>query len=213
MANERIPTKASELSAQCKQAAIGISAEATWPADAPGIGEMNGHATAIDMKLALISSLEAQLRTAQADLRENIVPAARDDMMKVDDVTDMKYGGNSPQKLNFGLTPKKAGKGITPPPPPSSLKRPNITSIEPGVELKSLVVDFDPVDGAASYEGQWFTDSAMTGKPVGTAVETVSKFTAEDLNTGTQYWFRVRAVGSGALKSEWSDPDTGLGPL
>ena len=59
---------------------------------------------------------------------------------------------------------------------------------------------------AAVYEVQWFLDADLT-QMAGSTTVTVSKIEIGDLEPGTQYWFRVRAV-RGSKTGPWSEPVT-----
>lgn len=70
-----------------------------------------------------------------------------------------------------------------------------------GASGPGVVVDWEPVDGAGSYEIQWTTDSGFEQKPA-QATTLQSSFRIPDGPLGRQYW-RVRAVVNG-IAGSWS---------
>lgn len=70
---------------------------------------------------------------------------------------------------------------------------------------------WDKVDNARSYVIERSADPPTASSWTHAAVSTRSRVTIEGLTSGTKYWFRVAAVGSGG-QSPWSDPATKLAP-
>ena len=87
-----------------------------------------------------------------------------------------------------------------------TLDRVIILQIADGTEPASLLVDWEHVAHAAAYQIEWFTDGALT-QLIGESAVTESKFTITGLESGQQYWVRVRAIG-GTDGGPWSDPAT-----
>lgn len=205
MAAPRIPTKPNALRDQLIQAATGIGGEANWPATAPTQAEVNTLGTDMHTLIANVDSLKAQLATARAALR-----AKRDDgvatMKKIDAVTDGLYGPDGTQKENFGLPPKKSPGG-----PSVPLGQVVITKVADGTAPASIFVDWDPEEGAAAYQIEWFMNS-ITGTPVGNAAVSESEFEIHGLISKQQYWIHVRAI-RGSEYGTWSDPATRVANL
>jgi glycosyltransferase involved in cell wall biosynthesis len=82
---------------------------------------------------------------------------------RIDEVTDGLYGPDGAEKNNFGLSPKKTTHGGSGP-----LDQIVITKTENGTSPASIFVDWDTEAGAAAYQIEWYTDSAMT-QPIGNA--------------------------------------------
>ena len=200
MAKRRIPTKPNELRDQLTQAATGIGGEANWPATAPILPEVSILVVEISSVITQVDGLKAQLAQARAVLR-----ATRDqgvDMMKrIDEVTDGLYGPDGAEKNNFGLTPKKTTHGGSEP-----LDQIVILKTEDGTSPASIFVDWDTEAGAAAYQVEWYTDSAMT-QQIGNAAVSESEYEIAGLTAGQQYWIRVRAIRGGEY-GPWSDPAT-----
>ena len=123
-------------------------------------------------------------------------------MKGIDEATDMLYGPSGAQKNNFGLTPKGA--------PIAPLHRLTDIKTKDGLLPGSIFFDYENIEGA-TYEVQWFTDSALT-QMVGSAVSTRSDFTITGLTSGTQYWMHVRPQRGGQTAA-WSDPATRVAPV
>mgnify|MGYP000937837823 CR=1 FL=1 len=196
----RISRKPDELSAQCVQAGVGITAAgATWPPSAPGAADVTSAGTSLESSLQTIATVEAQLKGLRQTL-ETDTDYARGLMEKVDQATDLLYGPDGPEKINFGLDPKKTTR--TPSGTPEQVV---IGAFADGTQPASLFVDFDSVD-AAAYEVQWFSDAPLT-QLVGSATVTNSEIEIPGLTRGNQYWIRVRAVRAGQ-PGPWSDQAT-----
>lgn len=72
-------------------------------------------------------------------------------------------------------------------------------------------LSWEPVSGAKSYVIQSSNDPPTDKSWTHAGVSTKSSWTASGLTSGTRYWFRVAAVGSGG-QSGWSDPATKIAP-
>jgi len=200
MAKRRIPTKPTELRDQLSQAVAGIGAEANWPLTAPSLIEVGGLAGNISGAITQVDNLKSQLAQARADLHANRDQSV--DMMKrIDEVTDGLYGPGGAEKNNFGLPPKKTTHGESEP-----LDQIVITKVEDGISPASIFVDWDSESGAAAYQIEWYTDSAMT-QQIGNAAISASEYEIAGLTSAQSYWIRVRAI-RGSEYGPWSDPAT-----
>ena len=92
------------------------------------------------MALTAVDDLKAQLSQARATLRTERDKGI-DVMKKIDQVTDGLYGPDGPEKLNFGLPPKKLTGESVP------LVQVIITKIEEGTSPASIFVDWDQQEG------------------------------------------------------------------
>lgn len=205
MARRRIPTKPAELRDQMIQAAAGIGAEVNWPTTAPTQAEVQAHVSAINTAITQVDDLKAQLAQARAELRTQRDQGV-DTMKKIDQVTDGLYGPDGPEKNNFGLPPKKKPSG-----PSAPLDQVIITETADGTAPASIFVDWDTEEGAAAYQVEWYTDSALT-QQVGNAAVSESEYEITGLIASQQYWIRVRAI-RGSEFGPWSDPATRIANL
>ena len=201
MAKKRIPTKPTELRDQLNQAEMGIVGAASWPTTAPPQLEVAATANALSTAITQVDALKAQLALARATLRTKRDTGV-DTMKRIDEVTDGLYGPDGAEKLNFGLPPKKLS-GVSVP-----LEQVVITQIEDGTSPASVFVDWDSEEGAAAYQIEWYTDSALT-QQVGNAAISASEYEIAGLIAGQQYWIRVRAI-RGNEAGQWSDPATSI---
>jgi len=199
MAKRRIPTKPSELRDQLFQASSGIGAEANWPITAPTQVDVQIMVSNINNAITLVDSLKAQLAQARADLYAHRDQGV-DTMKRIDEVTDGLYGAGGPEKNNFGLTPKKTTRESVP------LEQVVIIKVEDGTSPASVFVDWDSEQGAAAYQIEWYTDSAMT-QQIGNAAVSESEYEIAGLMAKQQYWIRVRAIRGNEF-GPWSDPAT-----
>lgn len=199
MAKRRIPTKPTELRDQMLQAAAGIGGEANWPPTAPTQADVNTQAGNISTAITNVDSLMAQLSQARATLR-TLRDQGVDTMKRIDEVTDGLYGAGGPQKNNFGLPPKQTG-GVSVP-----LDQVVITKTADGTSPASIFVDWDQEEGAAAYQIEWYSDSALT-QQIGNAAVSESEYEIAGLTAGQQYWVRVRAIRGNEFGA-WSDPAT-----
>lgn len=84
----------------------------------------------------------------------------------------------------------------------------NVTNGDADGELD---LGWEPVSGAKSYVIEISLDPPTKDSWRHVGVSTKSSWTATGLNSGTRYWFRVAAVGTGG-QSGWSDPATKIAP-
>jgi len=197
--SERISRRPDELSQQCDRASHAIGSEPNWPTTAPIAMTLLTCSQNIETQLSVINSLESQLREARHALKP-FVEDAHDNMVKVDQATDMLYGADSPKKIQFGLPPKKTADTTTGTP-----EQVVIEKLTDGTLPSSIWIDWSSVTGAA-YEIQWFSDAMMT-QMIGTATVTSSELEVQGLERGKQYYFRVRAVRANQ-PGPWSDQAT-----
>ncbi len=201
MAKRRIPTKPNELRDQMMQAATGIGNETNWPPTAPTQVDVSTQMAAIHTAITQVDDLKAQLAQARANLRTQRDQGV-DTMKRIDEVTDGLYGPDGPEKNNFGLPPKKLRGQSVP------LDQVIITKIEDGTSPASIFVDWGQEEGAAAYQVEWYTDSALT-QQIGNAAVSESEYEIAGLTAGQQYWIRVRAI-RGNEAGQWSDPATSI---
>ena len=204
MARKRIPTKPTELRDQLVQSLSGIGGETNWPLTAPQQIDVDVVKSQLDTAITQVDTLKSQLAQARATLRDKR-DAGVDTMKRIDEVTDGLYGPDGPEKLNFGLPPKKTRGESVP------LEQVVITKIEDGTSPASIFVDWDSEEGAAAYQIEWFTDSALT-QQVGNAAISESEYEIAGLIASQQYWFHVRAI-RGNDYGVWSDPATRVANL
>lgn len=200
MAPPRIRTKLPEVRDQAYACVAGIAGEPAWPATAPTQAQLQAAADALALAITNVAALEAQIavaRQTQAEAKD----AARDRVIRVDEVTDGLYGPTDPRKNNFGIPPRSAADA-TPPP----VAQPIIQRVADGGAPGAIFVDWDSQDSVGAYQVEWFADSALTQK-IGNATSTQSQFTITGLTIGSQYWIRVRGV-RGTENGPWSDVAT-----
>ncbi len=199
MAKRRIPTKPNELRDQLQQASSAVAGEANWPTTAPSLADIGAVGMNLSSSITQVDSLKAQLAQARAALRTHRDQGV--DMMKrIDEVTDGLYGPDGPEKNNFGLPPKKTHGESVP------LEQVVITKVEDGTSPASISVDWDSEQGAAAYQIEWYTDSAMTLQ-IGNAAISESEYEIAGLIASQQYWIRARAIRGNEF-GQWSDPAT-----
>jgi hypothetical protein len=203
---DRISHKADELAAQLNMAAIAVQANPNWPPAAlVHFPELQTRALAMTAKRSEMLAAEAAFRTRQQELRAMIDPG-RLAMSRVDETTDALFGPSGTEKLDYGLSPKSGPPGEAAGEPEKVV----IREVRDGAEAASLFVDWESV-ARASYQVEWFTDSALTQK-VGSMTVTPSETTLLGLTAGKQYWIRIRAVRA-ARNGPWSDPATRVANL
>lgn len=199
----RIKTRPDELRDQLNTAAAAATAAgAAWPATAPTPAAITAAATAINTSLTQIATIEGTLAT-QRQTRDTNVVSGTTIMKGVDEATDFLYGPGGAQKTNFGLPPK--GQGSI-----EALHKLIELRTSDGLPAQSILFDWENIENA-SYEIQWFTESALTNL-VGSAISTQSEFTITGLAAGTQYWMVVRPARGGQF-GPWSDPATRVAPV
>ena len=200
MAKKRIPLIPTELRDQALLAAEGIANEPNWPATAPARLDVISQADGINSSVIRRNQLKAQYDQECALLyrRRDIL---RTTMIQVDAVTDGLYTAGGAKKWNFGLKPKKRGGTSVP------LAQVVITKIKDGIGPAAIFLDWHTIHGAAAYQVEWFSTSALSGPSIGNAAVSESEFEIPDLQVRQQYWIHVRAV-RGNRFGPWSDPAT-----
>ena len=203
MATSRISKRPDTLRDLLNQAsAAATAAGLSWPTTAPTPAALTAAADAIDTNITNIDAFDASIAVERQSRNGNVTTGyalAQD----VDEVTDMLYGPDGAEKLNFGLSPKGSG---------SIAALAKLTDLQTydGLLPGSIRFDFENIEGA-TYEVQWSLTSDFA-EFVGTAVSTQSEYMIAGLTSGTQYWMRVRPVRGGQLAA-WSDPATRVAPV
>ena len=198
------------LAQQCDRAHNAIGGEPNWPTTAPIAMTLLTRSQNLTTQLSVINVLESQLRAARQDMKP-FIEDAREDMLKVDQATDLLYGEDSAKKIQFGLDPKKpaggdgSGAGAGAGGGAGGIEQVVIRATKDGTHPASIWVDWDSVEGAV-YEIQWFSDAPLT-QMIGSATVTASELEVQGLVRGNQYWFRVRAVRA-SQPGPWSDQAT-----
>jgi hypothetical protein len=93
------------------------------------------------------------------------------------------------------------------PEPIERLSRPVISYAQRDTDAGVADLKWERVRGSYSYVVEITSDDTRTENAVWTqvAVTTTTRCHVENLNYGTVYTFRVRAIGGSGLKSSWSD--------
>ena len=98
-------------------------------------------------------------------------------------------------------------------PPVGALPAPQNLSATMSDLTGEVDVMCDPVPGARLYIWQVCSDPMTDANWRQVGMDTKSKFAVTGLTSGTKYWFRVAAVGSGTgNQSPWSDPAQKMAP-
>ena len=123
----------------------------------------------------------AQLSQARATLR-TLRDQGVDTMKRIDEVTDGRYGADGAQKNNYGLPPKQTGGASVP------LDQVVIVKTADGASPASIFADWDQEEGAAAYQVEWYSDSALTQQVGNAAVSEseheIASLTPPGSNTG-----------------------------
>jgi hypothetical protein len=115
-------------------------------------------------------------------------------------------GSNEKMIKSAGMDTRAAAVPTTEKPsPPNSL---NVTSGDADGEID---LTWEPVTGAKSYVIEVSIDPVTATSWKHSSVSTKSSARTSGLVSGTRYWFRVAAVGTGG-QSGWSDPATKIAP-
>lgn len=197
----RIKRNPEELRDQLAQCAAAITALGPgWPSTAPSAASVTTAKTDLATAITDADAAEATWKvknqtrgtktTNGTTVAGNVLRAAIS-----------LYGEHGAELANFGFDPG------TPLPPLAKLVA---LVVEDGLTSGSIRFDWENIAGA-SYEVQWFTDSALT-QMVGSAASTQSEFMVSGLTPGTQYWMHVRPHRGGQT-APWSDPATRVAPV
>ncbi|MEQ1823239.1 MAG: fibronectin type III domain-containing protein [Fimbriimonadaceae bacterium] len=199
MASKRIKRTPSELRDQLLQAAAAITALGpAWPTSAPTAAQLTARANAIGDSIDALHELDAATKT-ERQTRDRETSAGQNEMRLVDGYTSGLFGPGGAQKASFALTPILPGSRLPAPPQISNLR------IRDGQFPTSLLCGCEAVTGA-SYEWEWYASALLTTL-LGKITTTRSEHLITDLDIGTRYWVRVRAV-RGSQYGMWSDADS-----
>ena len=141
-------------------------------------------------KLALENLLEqrdAALATAKAMLVQRM------------DYVNLKSGGDSVKITSSGFSVRSTPAPIGP------LAAPQNVVVFAGDNEGSVIVKWEPVRGAMSYQLEHTTDPNVASSWVNHTNTTRSEALYTGLVSGTRMWFRVRGLGA-AGEGAWSDP-------
>jgi hypothetical protein len=145
----------------------------------------------------------AKQRTAVLEEAEDALIKA---MSRLASYVDSASAGKEDVILSSGMdtrAPRSAANLIPGTPPTITLTM--------GDHEGEIDASWDAVEGARSYILQMSPNEPKDDTWTQVAVVTVSKYTVKNLTSGTKYWFRVAAVGSGG-QSAWSDPAVRMAP-
>jgi len=116
-----------------------------------------------------------------------------------------KTGGDPVKIGNIGMDI------ASPPAPVGPLAAPQNMSATMSELAGQVDLMCDPVAGAKVYIWQVCTDPISDANWRQVGLETKTKFTVVGLTSGTKYWYRVAAKGSGD-QGPWSDPTQKMAP-
>lgn len=200
MSGRRIPKTPHAVLHVLRRAAAAIAAEPDWSASAPSAAAVTALADALEASIRDKQALRGHLKIAERTEKDRTLESVQA-LRRIDYATDGLYTPRGAQKENFGIPAKKPTHGHSVP-----LTQPVILKIADGVQPGSLLLDWEPVRGAAAYQVAWFTDGALA-QPAGSAAVSGSEYTLTGLQPGLQYWVKVCAI-RGKDSGPWSDPAT-----
>lgn len=204
MASNRIKRTPAELQLQLQTAAAGITAAGpSWPLTAPTAAQVTTAAGDLGTSITSLNSIRADLSQA-SDLKDTRVGTGTTYMQRIDEATDLLYGPQSSQKLDFGLTPRDSG-ALEP------LHKLITIVVTDGPVGGSIKFDWEPIEGA-SYEVQWASVPTFATLVGSATAASASDYIISGLVPGAQYWMRVRPL-RGSDAAEWSDPATRVAPV
>ena len=115
-------------------------------------------------------------------------------------------GGDEQTILSAGMDVRAVAVATTDTPGQPQALTPTVGDRDGEIDLS-----WDTVTGAKSYVIDRSGDPVTPASWSHGGVSTKSNFTAEGLNSGARYWFRVAAVNNNG-QSGWSDPVTKIAP-
>lgn len=92
-----------------------------------------------------------------------------------------------------------------------TLDAPGSVNVTGGDADGEIDLSWEPVDGAKTYLIEQSPDPVTATSWKQASAATKSKATIEGLTSGTRYWFRVAAVGTGG-QGAWSNPVSKIAP-
>ena len=191
--------------AKAQQIVAALTGNSNFPTPSPTLANITTAATEL-------ASAEAESQTArQTGKEKTTVRNQKEDsidqlMTQLAAYVESVAGDNEQLILSAGMDMRAQPVAATAPPDQPQGLTPTAGDRDGEIDLS-----WDNVTGAKSYVIQQSPDPAMPTTWAHSAVSTKSTFTAEHLNSGTRYWFRVAAVNNFG-QSGWSDPATKIAP-
>jgi hypothetical protein len=115
--------------------------------------------------------------------------------------------GDDEQKIRSAGMDTRAPAG----PSGGTLDAPGSMNVTGGDADGEIDLSWEPVDGAKTYQIEQSPDPITATSWKSASATTKSKATVGGLISGTRYWFRVAAVGTGG-QGAWSNPVSKIAP-
>jgi len=176
----------------------GLTGNAAFSTPSPSVGDLTALRTSVVNKINEIEAANDQLAVlyAERDALELLVDNA---LLQEAGYVQGASGGDEVKILSTGFTVRGGRAPVGPLPAPSDLHS------NYGAEEGSVECQWDRVRGAQAYFVECSSTANGPWNQVYTGTSTHCTLTG--LIPGSQYWFRVRALGAAGL-GPWSDPTT-----
>lgn len=178
---------------------------ANFPNPIPPLADITASIDAVEQANADAMEARALSKQRTAILEEKM-DVLDDGMTRLASFVNAASGGKEDVILSAGMdvrTPALTSNFV-----PGT---PNTINPTMGDHEGEIDVSWNAKQGAQSYILQMSLNPPTDDSWTQVAVVTASKYTVTGLTSGTKYWFRVCAVGSGG-QSGWSDPAVKMAP-
>jgi|ERR1041384_7213491 hypothetical protein len=189
--------------AKAEQIVAALTGNPSFPTPSPTLASIT--AAANELKTANADVLASRQTAKEKTAIQNQKEDALDKLLTQSAAYVESVGGNNEQLiLSAGMAMRLPAVATTEAP-----TQPQGLTATAGDHDGEIDLSWDTVTGAKSYVIERSPDPPTTWAHVG--VSTRSNFTAQNLISGTRYWFRVAAVNSNG-QSGWSDPAMKIAP-
>jgi hypothetical protein len=172
-----------------------MTGNAAYPTPTPSLASVQTASTAFQNALAEAAD-GGKMKTAEKNAARVVLV---DKLRALSLYVQMNCENDLATLLSSGYDATK------PPTPVGILPAPEGVTLTQGKMSGALDLQGAPVSRAAGYEGQITQNLGSTSDWTGVGIFTAARMTAQGLSPGTNYWGRMRAIGS-AGPGAWSDP-------
>ena len=189
---------------QCNNIKTAMTGNATFATPTPTLTAFGTLITTAQTTLTAAENAQTAAKQATAN-KDTAIAALQAGAAQLATYVELTAAGDESKILSAGMQVRAAA---TPAGVPVQVANLAITAGDSDGELD---LQWDPVQGAKSYEVQLSPDPMTATSWVGKPSVTKSQSAVTGLTSGARMWARVRAVGS-AGPGAWSDPATKIVP-
>jgi fibronectin type III domain protein len=194
----------SEKIAKGRQVVTALTNNASFPTPTPPLSDVTAGLDDLDKASTQVRSAKAEV-SSKVGVQDNAEMRVDQLLTQLAGYIESVAGRDDTLIASAGLETKTSRSAPTIPTEPQAL------SASPGTHEGELLLSWKPVPNAKSYMIESSTDPSNTTGWAHLGIATSATKAINNLKSGTRYWFRVAAIGSGG-ESGWSEPATKVAP-